>query len=89
MTKNNLIIQLYDEKKLINEYFFKYGPYILNNISSGKYHLKLIVDSNKNKKWDTGNLKAQILPEKIIEISDEINIRENWTLEVSCELNGL
>jgi hypothetical protein len=80
---------LYDEKKLINEYFFKYGPYILNNISSGKYNLKVIVDSNKNNKWDTGNLKSQILPEKIIKIKDEINVRENWTLEVSCNLNEL
>ena len=80
---------MYDEKKLINEYFFKYGPYVLNNISSGKYNLKVIVDSNKNNKWDTGNLKSQILPEKIIEIKDEINVRENWTLEVSCNLNEL
>ena len=68
---------------------FKYGPYVLNNISSGKYNLKVIVDSNKNNKWDTGNLKSQILPEKIIEIKDEINVRENWTLEVSCKLNEL
>ena len=30
VTNDNLIIQLYDEKKLINEYFFKYGPYVLN-----------------------------------------------------------
>ena len=89
ITNDNLIIQLYDEKKLINEYFFKYGPYELNNISSGKYNLKVIVDSNKNNKWDTGNLKSQILPEKIIEIKDEINVRENWTLEVSCNLNEL
>ena len=89
MTNDNLIIQLYDEKKLITEYFFKYGPYVLDNIPSGKYHLKIIIDSNKNNKWDTGNLKTQILPEKIIEISDEINVRENWTLEVSCKLNGL
>jgi hypothetical protein len=80
---------LYDEKKLINEYIFKYGPYELNNISSGKYNLKVIVDSNKNNKWDTGNLKSQILPEKIIKIKDEINVRENWTLEVSCNLNEL
>ena len=89
MTNDNLIIQLYDEKKLINEYFFKYGPYVLNNIPSGKYNLKVIVDTNKNNLWDTGNLNLQKLPEKIIEISDEINIRENWTLEVSCKLNEL
>jgi hypothetical protein len=80
---------LYDEEKLINEYFFKYGPYVLNNISSGKYKLKVIVDSNKNNRWDTGNLKSQILPEKIIEINNEINVRENWTLELSCNLNEL
>ena len=49
----------------------------------------MIVDSNKNNKWDTGNLKSQILPEKIIKIKDEINVRENWTLEVSCNLNEL
>ena len=89
VTNDNLIIQLYDEKKLINEYFFKYGPYVLNNIPSGKYNLKVIVDTNKNNLWDTGNLNLQKLPEKIIEISDEINVRENWTLEVSCQLNEL
>ena len=61
----------------------------MNNVSSGKYNLKVIVDSNKNNKWDTGNLKSQILPEKIIKIKDEINVRENWTLEVGCKLNEL
>ena len=89
MTNDNLIIQLYDEKKLINEYFFKYGPYVLENIPSGKYNVKVIVDANKNNLWDTGNLNLQKLPEKIIKISDEINVRENWTLEVNCKINEL
>ena len=88
-TNNNLIIQLYNEKKIINKYFFKYGPYVLNDIPAGKYKLKVIVDVNKNNLWDTGNLKSQILPEKIIEISDGVNVRENWALEVNCNLNEL
>ena len=31
----------------------------------------------------------KVTQNKIIEIKDEINVRENWTLEVSCKLNEL
>ena len=45
---------------------------------AGKYFIRIIYDTNKNGKWDTGNVKAGIQPEKIWNETKELSIRANW-----------
>lgn len=52
-----------------------------SNLKDGNYKIRLILDVNKNKKWDYGNYDQNILPEKIIYYNKPINIRKNWDLE--------
>ena len=52
------------------------------DITPGKYQLKYIADSNTDSEWTTGNWKAKIQPEKVINYSSEITIRANWDLEL-------
>lgn len=46
-----------------------------------KYKIKLIIDSNKNGKWDTGYLAEGIQPEKVIYYPKIIKVRSNFEFE--------
>ena len=39
---------------------------------------RVIFDSNKNRKWDTGNFLKKIQPEKISYYPSLIELRANW-----------
>jgi hypothetical protein len=46
----------------------------------GNYLMKVIFDANMNGKWDTGNYKEKLLPERVLYYPVPINIRANWEL---------
>jgi len=48
------------------------------NYRAGRYFIRIIYDSNKNGKWDTGDVKAGVQPEKIWNETKELSIRANW-----------
>lgn len=49
-----------------------------NNYKAGKYFIRITYDTNKNGKWDTGNVKLKLQPEKIWNEPKELSIRANW-----------
>jgi uncharacterized protein (DUF2141 family) len=49
----------------------------------GKYEFKLIVDSNHDGKWTTGDYLGGEQPEKVLYYKKEINIRANWDNDIS------
>jgi len=52
----------------------------------GNYSVKVTEDRNKNEKWDTGNYRKKIQPEKIFYIDKEISIKGFWDIEEDIEL---
>ena len=48
------------------------------NYRAGQYFIRIIYDNNKNGKWDTGNVKEGLQPEKIWTEPKELSIRANW-----------
>jgi len=54
----------------------------------GTYRLKVIEDSNRNGKWDTGNYRKKMQPEKIFFIDKEITVRGFWDIEEDIELRA-
>jgi len=56
------------------------------HLSPGSYRIKVIEDKNNNGKWDTGNYRKKIQPEKIFTIDKEIVIRGFWDIEEVIEL---
>lgn len=50
-------------------------------LNEGNYKLRIIIDRNKNNKWDYGDYYNRILPEEIKYFSKTINIRKNWDIE--------
>lgn len=48
------------------------------NYKAGKYFVRITYDTNKNGKWDTGNVAAGVQPEKIWNEPKELSIRALW-----------
>lgn len=58
---------------------------VLSELKPGKYSFRVIIDENKNGKWDTGDFKKGKQPEIIHTFSTPTDVRANW--EVDVELN--
>ncbi len=87
-TKNNYIVQLLDEQEnVVRENNIQSSETIkYEYLYPGKYKLKIIYDTNKNWKWDIGNVVKNQQPEKVIYNAELINIRSNWDLELKWEV---
>lgn len=48
------------------------------NYRAGKYTIRITYDTNKNGKWDTGNVAENRQPEKMWNEPKELSIRANW-----------
>ena len=85
----NYIIQLLTKNEnIVRESAFKPSENILfEYLHPQKYILKIIVDENKNGKWDTGNYLKRQQAEKVIYYNEEVNIRSNWDLEVNWQIS--
>lgn len=53
---------------------------------AGKYFIRIIYDTNKNGKWDTGNVQKGLQPETIYVEPKELSIRANWDRNESITL---
>ena len=85
--EEQLIIQLYKDKKLVKEASIASATFMIENIIPENYTLKVIVDKNKNRFWDSGNFNLNKLPEKVYIYNETISVRENWTVELDCFIN--
>lgn len=53
------------------------------------YKIKIIVDDNANKKWDTGNYKLKRQPETVIFYEKEIALKPNFDIELDFDIYEL
>ncbi len=85
-----VILQLTDEKGEAKREIIADGPRLFefNNIEPGIYLLRLILDSNANKVWDTGSYLEKKQPEKVIYYPQTIEVRANWELEQTFRIGG-
>jgi hypothetical protein len=85
-----ILVQLLNEKDQIirtrNQY--ESNPVEFSWLEPGKYKLKIIFDTNSNGKWDTGKYLSRLQPEKVQLYSGEVNVRENWDLELTWDLKN-
>lgn len=59
---------------------------VFDYLNPAKYNLRVILDDNKNGKWDTGNYLKQLKPERIIYYPEVVEVRANWELKQTFEL---
>lgn len=78
----NFIVQLLNEKKEVERQVIhnNTSSYTFDFVKPGIYMIRLIVDDNKNQRWDAGNVDKNILPEDIMYIKDKIKLKQNFEL---------
>lgn len=57
----------------------------VENILSGSYKFLVIDDANKNGKWDTGNFKNKVQPEKMFIYKDTYQLKGGWDLDAEVK----
>jgi uncharacterized protein (DUF2141 family) len=76
-----VIVQLTDNKgEEVKRELYALEPktFYFNYLNPAKYLVRVIYDSNKNKKWDTGDYLQKIQPERISYAPKPIEMRANW-----------
>jgi uncharacterized protein (DUF2141 family) len=85
--KSPVILQLVDNDKVAYQLFTsKNGKVEFKNIHPKEYTLRAIYDSNNDKVWNTGYFAKKIQPEKVIYYKNKLNIRSNWDVDISWEI---
>ncbi len=77
-----LIAELFSEKEGVIERQFsnEKNRFVFEQLVPKTYKFRVIADSNKNGKWDTGNFLKKLQPEEVFYYPQEIKLRANWTV---------
>ncbi len=87
-TSNAYVIELLNsQKKVVHiDPLTKNSTITYRNYLVGKYYVRVVYDTNKNGKWDSGNIKRKEYPENIWLYTKEITIRSNWDAEENIDI---
>ena len=88
--QSKFILHLIDSnEEIVREYknVDQNTAYNFEYIKPGKYTFRLIEDLNKNDIWDTGNYLKKIKPEPVYYFPSELEVRANWDLNETFNLN--
>ena len=93
LTLNNIksypvLIDLINEKGdlIVQKYSDKAEEYIYKNLPPSRYKIRIIYDTNKNKKWDTGNYLLKQQPEEVYYFKSVITAKANWEVTESLKI---
>ena len=84
-----IIIQLLDKNNNVvqEKYLTETNQFSFTKLEATNYKLRAIIDRNKNKAWDPGNINFNIQPEPVYFYYDEesrskeLILRGGWTLQ--------
>lgn len=83
--KENPVVQLV-LGETIKSYPLSSPELFIKLIDPGDYDIRILYDTNKNGKWDTGNFKLKKQPEKVVSIPQKLSIKANWDNEREINL---
>ncbi len=63
------------------KYIPESGKFAFQYLKPGNYGLKIVVDKNRNGKWDTGNYETKQAPEQVIFCPETYETRANWEIK--------
>jgi uncharacterized protein (DUF2141 family) len=89
--KEPAIIELIDarSKVVASRLMNSPGTAVFDLIAPGKYSARLIFDTNRNGRWDTGRYIRHIQPEKVITFTKELNLKANWEVSETWKWEDL
>jgi len=84
-----MIIQLVNRVGEVKyeQYVEDLNPIEFRYIDAGKYYIRILFDSNQNKKYDSGNFLKRRSPEKVSYFPEELDVRAGWDLIQEFILN--
>lgn len=65
------------------------GKATFEYLSPGTYYARAFIDRNGNGLWDTGNIALRQQPDEIYYYPKKLNLKKNWDLSQSWDLNEL
>jgi hypothetical protein len=84
---SDFIVELLSNQKTVRKNIISSSKTIeYKHLSPGNYNIKVTEDRNRNGKWDTGNYRKKIQPERIFHIDKDITIRGFWDVEEDIDL---
>ena len=78
--KKGFFVELLDEQYQFIQKLDNVLKYEFAFVKAGTYYIRMIVDENRNGKWDAGDLEKNILPEIIKFSPDKIKLKQNFEL---------
>ncbi len=88
---NNFLLKILNEKdQIIYQNYVsmndKSKTIIFSNLPSGYYKISVIEDTNRNKKWDSGNYILHRQAEKIYTFGDKVFLKPGWDADIDIVL---
>lgn len=76
-----LLIELVNKKfEVVRQaYLESNSPVVFKYVNPGNYFIRLVMDQNKNKIWDSGNFLEKRAPERVVYYPSIIELRANWS----------
>ena len=59
------------------------------DLKPDKYYARMILDTNGNGRWDTGDYTAKRQPEEVFYCPKMFNIMQNWEVEETWDIKAL
>ncbi|HWD90302.1 MAG TPA: Ig-like domain-containing protein [Mucilaginibacter sp.] len=82
-TSKAYVIEFLNDKKTVvhSDPITKSTTLSYKNYLIGKYTIRVVYDTNRNGKWDSGNVKKKQYPESTWTYPKDITLRSNWDAE--------
>lgn len=80
LNKKGFFVELLDEQYQVIQKVDNKLKYEFAFVKAGIYLIRIIVDENRNGKWDTGDLEKNQVPEIIKFAPDKIKLKQNFEL---------
>lgn len=85
--KDNPVLQFVQGDEVKYTHVFTNNQFYAKLFAPGEYDLRLVLDTNKNGVWDTGQFFGKHQqPEKVIRIQRKVRVKANWDNEVDIQL---
>lgn len=84
-----IIIHLINDKGIVVEkkYAENANEYQFENLLPSRYKVRIIYDTNNNKKWDTGNFLLKQQPEEVYYFKNVVNAKPNFYFNETFTVN--
>jgi hypothetical protein len=79
-TATHFILELVNEELKVIRTAYS-SPFTFIRVPPGKYQLRVIVDINNNRRWDTGNYRQGRQPEPIFYFPDPLQVKSNFEFD--------